>query len=86
MNVVILRSMKVAVSIPDPVCTEADRVAKRLGLARSELFARALVDYLARLRGDETTAELNRVYEHRRAEVDPVLATLQLRSVSREEW
>src|SRR5689334_20092234 len=34
--------MKTAISIPDRVFTQADRLAKRLGLTRSELYARAV--------------------------------------------
>jgi metal-responsive CopG/Arc/MetJ family transcriptional regulator len=78
--------MKVAVSIPDDVFTEADHVAKRLGLSRSELYARALKRYLEQLRGDEVTAALNTVYGQRRAELDPILHHLQLRSLKREDW
>lgn len=78
--------MKVAVSIPDEVFAEADRAAKRLGIARSELYARALVDYLARSSEEDITAALDAVYGARRAQVDPVLGALQLRSVDREDW
>ena len=78
--------MKVAVSIPDEVFAEADHVAKRLGLSRSELYARALKRYVEQLRGSEVTTALNDVYGKRRAEVDPVLHHLQLRSLKREDW
>lgn len=78
--------MKVAVSIPEDIFAEADRTAKRLGLARSELYARALKRYLQQLRGEEVTATLNTVYGERRAQTDPVLSTLQLRAIDREEW
>ncbi|MCA9578936.1 MAG: hypothetical protein H6726_02435 [Sandaracinaceae bacterium] len=39
--------MKTAVSIPDAILLEAEQVAKRLGLSRSELFTRAVEAYLA---------------------------------------
>jgi len=39
--------MKVAVSIPDDIYSDADRTAARLGLNRSQLYARALRRYLA---------------------------------------
>jgi mRNA-degrading endonuclease toxin of MazEF toxin-antitoxin module len=39
--------MKTAISVPDDVFDQAERAAKRLGLPRSELFARALQAFLA---------------------------------------
>ena len=43
---VILKDMKTAVSIPDPIFQAAEDLDKRLGLSRSELFARALKAYV----------------------------------------
>lgn len=37
--------MKTAVSIPDPIFEAAEAMSKRLGLSRSELYARALQAY-----------------------------------------
>jgi metal-responsive CopG/Arc/MetJ family transcriptional regulator len=39
--------MKTAVSIPDPLFEAADNLAGRLGISRSELYARALARELA---------------------------------------
>ena len=41
------RFMRTAVSIPDATFEEADELAARLGLSRSELYARALERYPA---------------------------------------
>lgn len=38
--------MKTAISIPDEVFEQAERAAKRLGLSRSELFTRAVKEFL----------------------------------------
>lgn len=78
--------MKAAVSIPDPIFAEADRAAKRLGLSRSELYARAIAIYVAKLRADDVTAGLDRVYGGEPAARDPVLAKLQRRTIARERW
>jgi hypothetical protein len=78
--------MKVAVSVPDPVFTEADHAAKRLGVSRSELYSRAIATYVAKLRAEDVTEALNRVYGRQVAERDPVLAKLQRRVVARERW
>ena len=51
--------MKVAVSIPDDIYTEADRLAELQGLNRSQLYARALRRYLAEDSGDEITRRID---------------------------
>jgi hypothetical protein len=43
-------------SLPDETFRRADRAAKRLGLSRSELFARAAERWLDDLDGESTTA------------------------------
>jgi metal-responsive CopG/Arc/MetJ family transcriptional regulator len=49
--------MKTAISIPDDVFAQAERVAKRLGLSRSELFTKAVQAYVAtRLEGNITAS------------------------------
>ena len=40
--------MKTAISIPDPLFKEAERLTKRLRIPRSQLYARALEDYIQR--------------------------------------
>jgi predicted transcriptional regulator len=39
--------MKTAISVPDDVFRRADRAARRLGISRSELFTRAIREFLA---------------------------------------
>ena len=38
--------MKTAISIPDAIFQEAERVAKRRGMSRSELYAKAVDEYV----------------------------------------
>ena len=51
--------MKVAVSIPDDLFAEADRVAEATGKTRSAFYAQALRDRLRKSRDDEITAAWN---------------------------
>ena len=53
--------MKTAVSVPNEVFDRAERLAKRLEVSRSELYSRALREYLARHSPDEVTQALDRV-------------------------
>ena len=55
--------MKTAVSLPDELFQRADQLAKRLEVSRSELYSRALREYLARHAPDEVTESLNRACE-----------------------
>jgi metal-responsive CopG/Arc/MetJ family transcriptional regulator len=55
--------MKTAVSLPDRVYREAERHAKRTHKSRSQLYAEALSEYLARHAPDEVTEDMNRVID-----------------------
>ena len=78
--------MKTAISIPDETFQAAERVAKRLALSRSELYARAVSQFVREHSTDGVTAALDRVYGDHEAGVDPLLLELQLRSTSAEGW
>lgn len=52
--------MKTAISLPDETFRRVDDAAKRLGLSRSELFARAAESWLDRLEDDGLTAAIDR--------------------------
>jgi len=51
--------MKTAVSLPDRVYREAEGYAKRTRKSRSQLYAEALAEYLARHAPDEVTEAMN---------------------------
>jgi antitoxin MazE6 len=55
--------MKTAVSLPDDVYLGAERYAKRARKSRSQLYAEALAEYLARHAPDEVTERMNAVVE-----------------------
>lgn len=80
--------MKTAVSLPDPLFEAADRLARQLGKSRSQLYADAVREYLAKHREEDITARLNEIYdaEPELAKLDPVLAAIQFRSLPKEEW
>ena len=51
--------MKTAISLPDETFRRVDRAAKRLGVSRSELFARAAENWLDGLEDDGVTEAIN---------------------------
>ncbi|MBA2315182.1 MAG: ribbon-helix-helix protein, CopG family [Chloroflexi bacterium] len=55
--------MKTAISVPDEVYRKADRLARRSGRSRSEVYSAALREYVARHDPDEVTEALDRAIE-----------------------
>ena len=82
--------MKTAISIPDPIFRAAEQLAERNGVSRSELYTTAISAYLKVHNGYDVTQRLNEIYEREESSspdpIDPVIQTLQIRSLPREEW
>jgi len=78
--------MKTAISLPDDLYKSGDALAKRMGLSRSELYARALAEYVAKHRASLITKRLNAVYAAEASELDPAVARAQGKALERENW
>ena len=81
--------MKTAISIPDEVFESAERLAQRLGLARSDLYARAVAQFIAAQDQHSITERLNAVHSESGAgdRPDAWLAAVQARALGRDaEW
>lgn len=78
--------MKTAVSIPDEIFQRAERLAKRNRRSRSELYAAALDEYVARHSPDEVTDVMNRVCERVGDEKDEFITAVGQRTFDRIEW
>ncbi len=79
--------MKTAISLPDEVFRAAERHAKRLQKSRSQLYAEALAEYLARHAPEEVTEAMNRVVDRLGGlEADPFIAVSAVRVLERTEW
>ena len=78
--------MKTAVSIPDDVFDKAERLARRMKKSRSELFSRALTEYVARHAPDHVTEAMNQVCAEIDGEPDPFLSTAARHTLERVEW
>jgi metal-responsive CopG/Arc/MetJ family transcriptional regulator len=77
--------MKVAVSVPDRVFEEAEKVSRRLRVSRSRLYAQALEEFVQKHRAPSVRARLEEVYEAEPSDVDSVLADLQAQALA-EKW
>ena len=78
--------MKTAISIPDDLFASAEAAAKRLGVSRSQLYARAVGAYLEEHGAEGVTETLDEVYSRVRSRLDPLLARMQWGSLPPEKW
>lgn len=78
--------MKTAVSVPDDVFRRADEYARGVGLTRSEVYSRALREYVARHAPDAITEGLNDVVAEVGADEDRFVSESARRTLDRVEW
>ncbi len=78
--------MKTAVSLPDEVFQAAERLARRARKSRSQLYAEALSEYLARHAPDEVTEAMNQVMDELEKPVDPFVTAAARRVLEQSEW
>jgi metal-responsive CopG/Arc/MetJ family transcriptional regulator len=77
---------RLSVSIPSLVFEAAERLARRLGIPRSQLYSRAIERYVSEAQQEDITARLNQVHADDKTELDSTLAALEWASVLREPW
>ncbi len=78
--------MKTAVSIPDDVFEDAERLARRLQTSRSRLYAKALSEFVARHDDDRITAALDQVVDDVGAGIDDFSREAAHQALRRVEW
>jgi metal-responsive CopG/Arc/MetJ family transcriptional regulator len=78
--------MKTAVSIPDEVFEKVERLARRAGRSRSEVFSAALAEYVARHAPDEVTEAMDRVMADVGDEVDAFVSAAGRQVLEHTEW
>ncbi len=57
-----MATVKTAVSVEESLFKQVERLSRRLKIPRSQLFSRALEDFIRRYRGLELLEKLNQVY------------------------
>src|ERR1041385_7194633 len=83
-NLSYTHGVKTAISIPDSIFQSADALAKQLGISRSELYAKAVAEYLSRHQGEQITARLDAIHGQEDSRVEPALGQPQARAPPRE--
>lgn len=78
--------MKTAISVPDDVFADAERLAKRMKKSRSQLYSHALREFVARHADDHVTEALNEVIEATGEERDEFAPVASRRTLKRVDW
>jgi len=78
--------MKTAVSIPDDVFAEAERLATELQTSRSQLYSRALAEFVARHAPERITEAMDGVIQEVGAGGDEFSHRAARRVLERVEW
>lgn len=77
-------SMKTAISIPDALFEQAEQLARRLQVSRSQLYANALRAFVAGHDESAKRRRLDELYAEESSALPPGAAQAQARTVS--EW
>jgi len=80
------KGMKVAVSIPDDVFAEAEALAKRLKSSRSEVYSRALGEFIGHHAPDRVTDLMNDVVRDVGPEPDAFSVAAGRQVLKKTEW
>jgi predicted transcriptional regulator len=78
--------MKTAVSIPDDLFADAERLASRLQTSRSQLYARAIAEFVARHDDDRVTALMDQAVRAAGSEDDTFPRAVAQQTARRNEW
>ena len=78
--------MKTAVSIPDDLFEQAERLARRVGATRSGLYSRAVQEFVARHAPDEVTAAMDRVCDAVGETRDEFVTAAARETLERSDW
>jgi metal-responsive CopG/Arc/MetJ family transcriptional regulator len=78
--------MKTAVSIPDKIFRDAERLSRRLKKSRSQIYAEAVTEYVSRHDPDAVTEAMNAVCEAIADYPDPAFSGAARRTLEDVEW
>lgn len=76
--------MKTAISIPDDLFSAAEATAKRMGIARSQLFAKAVEEFISNHERGEITSQINEVLGDQDTTLDPYLSAMQIATLQQD--
>ena len=78
--------MKTAISLPDAIFRDAERLARRLKKSRSQLYKEAVAEYVARHEPEAITEAMDRLVEEVDSRPDEFTSAVARRVLGRSEW
>jgi hypothetical protein len=78
--------MKTAISIPDDIFAQADALARESKQSRSQLYTRAVREYVARHSADSVTTALNALCDEVAPEDSAFIGEAARQAGERIEW
>ena len=78
--------MKVAVSIPDDLFERTEQLRRQEKRSRSNVYASALAEYVARHAPDQVTEAMNRVCDEVNPGPDDFIRSASRRILEQSEW
>jgi len=78
--------MKTAISVSDDVFLLSEKLAKKLKVSRSKIFAMGVKKLAEEYDDANVTAKLDKFYENERAEIDPVVMKMAALSLPKDKW
>ena len=78
--------MKTAISLPEAVFRDAERLARRLKKSRSQLYQEAVAEYVARHEPEAITEALDRLVESVDTKPDELTSAAAKRVLDRSQW
>jgi metal-responsive CopG/Arc/MetJ family transcriptional regulator len=78
--------MKTAISIPDKVYRDAERLSRRLKKSRSQVYTEAVTEYIARHYPEAVTDAMDCVCEAVDTWPDPAISGAARRTLENVEW
>ena len=78
--------MKITISVPDGVFLSADELARRQGVSRSQLYATAVAEHVAKYDDEQITARLNEVLADEPRGLHPAVRKAQARTIGPSDW
>jgi len=73
--------MKTAISLPDRLYEDAEETAKSLGIPRSQLYAKAIEEFINNHKQERITELLNEVYSELSDSSESIISRVSLESI-----
>jgi len=80
--------MKTGIYIPDDIFSMAEKIAQRMNMSRSELYSKAIKEFLNNLTSENITQQLDAIYgdDENDSKIGEAISRSQLNILEKEEW